>query len=897
MGLADLFRPKHKHSDPDVRLEAIRHLGDGDGEILAQLARGDAARQVRKAAIERLEDPVRLVEVAAREPDSGLRELAESRARVRLARWAESEQPDRALTAIRQIAQLEHGGRALVVIARRAQLAEVRRAAVESLRTDRELADVARSGADTELRVFALGRIESPEILRSVAVDEHRKEVGFAVVERLEDAESLAHVASKGKNRLVRARASRKLSSQTPVSAKSSEEKRAHAERAQLCRQAESLARTDSWEGKAETLAELREAWQALAAEGPAPDPELEARFVRACRRFDERYEREGRAALAASERAKAEASVGSEDSAPARGDDEDATARATDADPSEQGAPSADTGTGSEAAGDAGEQGDGDDSGAGREDATHAGSDAKNEPAARAAGKARAEREKRATEALAALESLVSELEGELDTDSIKHGDRALQRAQSRYRKLSALPGSNEARALDARYEEARRKLLIRLRELREAEEWKRWASVGKKEELIQRAEKLLRAEDEPELFDKLKALQSDWKQSGPAPKDKNDVLWSQFKATCDQIYERVKARRAEQAAGEKQNLEKKEALVTRAEELAESTDWERTAEEIKRLQREWKEIGPVPKKRAGSLWKRFRAACDRFFERRKPHLEKRLAELQEHLEAKQSIVASIEALAEASDDWSHTEQELKRLRSEFRKIGPVPRKEADALGERFRAACDRVSASQAQAREARATSLLEQGDAAASRIEARLAGDDPGEGDAAADAMALRATLRELEAMGAGGTDELKARAEDVTRRAMEAFGDAFRGTDLDPEAIVKKRRKLCERAEALIPEAPESPRADASPEEVAAALKAALAERALGVHQDGERSVADECADLREQWRRLGPAPGAEAEELEARFQAACERAEGAASEAAADGGAGAARAEPS
>jgi hypothetical protein len=848
MGLADLFRPKHKHSDPEVRVEAVRRLGAEEVETLARLAREDDHVKVRKAAIERLEDPVKLVEVAAREPDSGLRKLASTRARVRLTAWAEGESEERALAAIRRIAELDEGERALIDVARRAPLPGVRRAAVDSLQGDRALADVARSGADAELRVRALERIVDVEVLRAVAVDESRKEIGYAVVDRLEDPDSLAYVASKGKNRSVRARASRKLASQSRAEGSTPEEKRAHAERVQLCRRAESLARTDRWRGAADEAAELRRAWDALDDSAPEAEVELGERFARALRRFDDRYEREGKAAAAAAERSALTGAAAAAEPAPPKASAEPADLRAA-----------ADTG----------------DAPASAASEPAAAPEPTVDPAREQA--ARAQREAKAKAAVEALREIVDDLErrggGEESSPSIKALDRALQRAQTRYRSVKGLPNDDAASALVERFEELRRQMIIRLRELHEAEDWKRWANVAKKEELIVRAEALLAAEGAE--LPQLKELQAAWKQAGPVPREKNDVLWARFKEICDQIYERVKAVRAAQIEVEKQNLELKEALARRAEELAESAEWEKTAEEIKRLQREWKEIGPVPRRRSGALWKRFRGACDRFFERRKPHLEKRLAELGNNLEAKQKVIAELEALSESAQDWAAVEADVRRLRSEFREIGSVPRAEMDAVGERFRAACDKVAERRREARAAQAEALRGKLEAAAAHLEARLGGEEGAEGDAASDVMALRAALRELERTGAETVAEARPRVDALTLRAMEARPDAFRGTELDPQAIAKKMRKLCERAEELVPEQPEAPAADASPEEMAAALKAALAERALGVHR-GEPPAGDAVAELREYWGRLGPIPGEEARELEARFMAACERA---------------------
>ena len=133
-----------------------------------------------------------------------------------------------------------------------------------------------------------------------------------------------------------------------------------------------------------------------------------------------------------------------------------------------------------------------------------------------------------------------------------------------------------------------------------------------------------------------------------------------------------------------------KKTALCDKAEALAGSTSWIQTAEEIKRMQAEWKTIGPVSRGREKAVWDRFRAACDRFFTRRQEDLVARKGMWAENLAKKEALSVRAEALVE-STDWEQTSAELRRLQAEWKTIGPVKKSRSEAIWRRFREACDR--------------------------------------------------------------------------------------------------------------------------------------------------------------------------------------------------------------
>jgi len=136
-------------------------------------------------------------------------------------------------------------------------------------------------------------------------------------------------------------------------------------------------------------------------------------------------------------------------------------------------------------------------------------------------------------------------------------------------------------------------------------------------------------------------------------------------------------------------ENLLKKEELCAKAEALADSTEWKTAAEELKALQAEWKTIGAVPKEQAEGVWNRFRAACNRFFERRKEHFSTREKEAKEAIRRKTELCVKAEELRDTTD-WRATTEAYKALQAEWKTIGGVPRAKGEELWTRFRAACD---------------------------------------------------------------------------------------------------------------------------------------------------------------------------------------------------------------
>ncbi|RMG43597.1 MAG: DUF349 domain-containing protein [Acidobacteria bacterium] len=212
-----------------------------------------------------------------------------------------------------------------------------------------------------------------------------------------------------------------------------------------------------------------------------------------------------------------------------------------------------------------------------------------------------------------------------------------------------------------------------------------------ARKEELCALAESLADSTDWRGTTEKLKALQSEWKSLGALPREQEQELWKRFRAALDTFFRRRDEDRARRKEQQERARATKIDLCEQAEALAESTDWAAAAGQHAALMAAWKAAGWAGRGEDERLWQRFRAARQRFFERRKEDRERRRRELQENKRLKDELCEQAEAL-EGADDLDAACERVKELQARWKEIGPVPRKESEAQWKRFRAACNRV-------------------------------------------------------------------------------------------------------------------------------------------------------------------------------------------------------------
>jgi hypothetical protein len=484
---------------------------------------------------------------------------------------------------------------------------------------------------------------------------------------------------------------------------------------------------------------------------------------------------------------------------------------------------------------------------------------------------------------------------------------------------------GPREQHALAERLKAALAVMAPRLHDLREMDEWKRFANAAVQEELIAKAEALrakysldgttetkpdgstetapARPEDIEKAAHELHEIQERWKQVAEAPRAQAQALWHRYRQAADPIQSKAReffARRAEERGV---NLTLKMALIERAEALAESTDWIKTADELKKLQAEWQQIGPVPRQDTKITWKRFRDACDRFFTRRNADLSERKETWSANLARKDALCVRAEELA-ASRDWDRGAAEIRRLQADWKTIGPVRRSKSEAIWQRFRTACDtfferykRRDEIELEAKHADREALVVELEAlAAPRGEdvalAAPRGEDvalatPGsDGETAVPAAevpsdllervrSLRTRWNQTTPVVRQGADPLSARFIDALARMLTGHPEAFKGTELDVEASRQKMEKLCARVEGFLADAAPAP---AGSQALADMLREALASNTIGGKAGEEskwRAMADEVRQAQASWNRLGPVPGDAGRQLTERFHKACNR----------------------
>jgi hypothetical protein len=187
--------------------------------------------------------------------------------------------------------------------------------------------------------------------------------------------------------------------------------------------------------------------------------------------------------------------------------------------------------------------------------------------------------------------------------------------------------------------------------------------------------------------------ALQEKWKTIGFAPRKVNIKIFERFRASCDRFFQLKSAFYKSSKDVLNQNLDKKKALCEKAESLKESTDWKNTTDLLVQIQKEWKAIGPVPKKHSDAIWKRFIAACDFFFEQKEQNAPSQKSEEQKNLTAKKELMAQLETI---SEEMSKEEAIalFQSLTAAWNQIGHVPFKEKDKIYKQWHETLDATRA-----------------------------------------------------------------------------------------------------------------------------------------------------------------------------------------------------------
>jgi len=178
---------------------------------------------------------------------------------------------------------------------------------------------------------------------------------------------------------------------------------------------------------------------------------------------------------------------------------------------------------------------------------------------------------------------------------------------------------------------------------------------------------------------------LQKIWRTIGFAPKKDNNKIYERFRIASDKFFDRKREFYNQNKEEQNGNLQLKTDLCLQAEALKDSTEWKKTADEFIAIQKAWKEIGPVPRKYSDVIWKRFRAACDFFFENKSKHFSSIDGEQLENLRMKKELLEEVKQFSLTGDDGADLDK-LKDFQRRFTDIGHVPFKDKDAIQNDFR-------------------------------------------------------------------------------------------------------------------------------------------------------------------------------------------------------------------
>lgn len=178
-------------------------------------------------------------------------------------------------------------------------------------------------------------------------------------------------------------------------------------------------------------------------------------------------------------------------------------------------------------------------------------------------------------------------------------------------------------------------------------------------------------------------------WKSIGPAQKKLNDEIWNRFKGSMDTFFNGKKEFFSRLKEQQLENYNRKLQLCVEAEALVDSKEWKKATDRIKKLQEEWKKVGPVPKRHSDKIWKRFRSACDAFFTNKSEHFSGIKGVEEENLRLKRELLERIGAY-EIKSNRSENMEAIKSFQREWMSIGYVPMKHKDAIQDEYRKSID---------------------------------------------------------------------------------------------------------------------------------------------------------------------------------------------------------------
>ncbi len=263
------------------------------------------------------------------------------------------------------------------------------------------------------------------------------------------------------------------------------------------------------------------------------------------------------------------------------------------------------------------------------------------------------------------------------------------LQKYHEQWREIGPVPRDKKDELWE-RFKSATSKINKKYQEYFEERKDEQKKNLEAKTVLCEKAEEIAAMElethkDWDDRSKELIELQKVWRTIGFTPRKENNRIYERFRTACDRFFDAKREFYAQNKESQVNNLQLKTDLCIQAEAIKDSTDWKKTTDEFIRIQKKWKEIGSVPRKQSDAIWKRFRAACDYFFEQKSKHFSVVDHEQDENLAKKKALIEEVKNYLLTRDEDIDLAQ-MREFQRRWTEIGHVPFKDKNAIQNEFR-------------------------------------------------------------------------------------------------------------------------------------------------------------------------------------------------------------------
>ena len=483
----------------------------------------------------------------------------------------------------------------------------------------------------------------------------------------------------------------------------------------------------------------------------------------------------------------------------------------------------------------------------------------------------------------LSAKENLIKQMEALDKVEDPQELAKQIKALQEEWKQIGHV-SHEKSDEIWERFKSTSDKLYERCKAFYEEQDKVRQENLQKKTVICEEAEALSISEDWKATADKLKELQTAWKEIGPGPRKDEKTVWERFRKSCDEFFGRRKEYFSKIDAGRAENTAKKEALVAEIQEVAKSDKMREAAQKIKELQAAWKEVGPAERDKEQKLWKKFRACADEFFGRRKENFQQAQSKLDENAEAKDKFIKELalklEGLSDESD-WTALSQSFKKAQKDFNNLPGAGLDKDRQLKKELRDVCDKFF----NARDEHFDKLtdedkenLEQKEEFCLKVELHAESNEWSE--TAEELKKYQAEFNELPSINEKYDAIMFRRFNDICNKFFERRREHFEELDEVRQENLQKKIELCERVEEIAGVAIEHSDTiedDVSVEDMAAQLQNAFDNNFGGYEEKAQkplsfRDASQEVRELQAAWKEIGSVPKAKSQQVWERFRKA-------------------------